>query len=414
MVSPAAGMLAGLLARPSGFGLARGFFTDPAWLDLEFDEIFYREWLFVAHSCELAEPGRYVTLRVGAYPLLIVRGRDRARRAFHNVCRHRGQQICTKPAGTSPKLVCPYHQWTYELDGRLLQARDMMREIDARRLGLKPVACEEVGGFVFVSLADRPPDFAPFRAMVEPYMAPHRLAEARIAYRSTIVERGNWKLVLENNRECYHCRGTHPELCRVYPDTPTLTGVDQVAEDAAITEHWRRCEALGLPSTFRIAESGQYRATRAPFIREAASMTMDGEPAVSRLLADFPTASLGSMMLFHYPNSWNHLMADHAISFRVLPISATETELTTTWLVHRDAVEGVDYDLDRLTEVWKATNDQDRELVEGNQNGINSPAFEPGPYSPLHEGGALQFLDWYTGLMVPRLRELAGTARAVA
>ncbi|HLY55866.1 MAG TPA: aromatic ring-hydroxylating dioxygenase subunit alpha [Stellaceae bacterium] len=414
MVSHVTQMLVDLLARAPGYGLGRRFFSDPGFHALDMEQVFYREWLFVAHSCELAEPGAYVTLRIGAYPVVIVRGRDRVLRAFHNVCRHRGQQVCTKPSGASGRLVCPYHQWTYDLDGRLLHARDMMGDIEASRFGLKPVACEEVAGWVFVSLAEDPAPFAPLRATIEPYMAPHRADEAKIALRSTIVEKGNWKLVLENNRECYHCRGTHPELSRVYSDAPALTGVEEVAEDGDIAAHWQACEAIGLPSTFLMDPGGQYRVVRAPFLRDAESMTLDGKCASSRLLADFPTARLGTMMFFHYPNSWNHLLADHAVSFRMLPLSPTETELTTTWLVHKDAVEGVDYDLRRLTEVWQATNDQDRRIVEGNQAGILSPAFEPGPYSRVHEGGALQFIDWYAGLMTTRLQALTGTDRAVA
>ena len=109
------------------------------------------------------------------------------------------------------------------------------------------------------------------------------------------------------------------------------------------------------------------------------------------------------MLLFHYPTTWNHVLGDHAISFRVLPIGPMETQLTTKWLVHRDAVEGVDYDLKTLTEVWLATNDQDRRIVEENQVGIRSPAYEPGPYSPVHEGGVSQFVDWYARTIEPRL-----------
>src|SRR5690606_17406701 len=146
---------------------------------------------------------------------------------------------------------------------------------------------------LFVSLAAEPADFAPFRALAEPYMAPHRLAEAKVAFETTIVERGNWKLVLENNRECYHCAANHPELCRVFSDRPTLTGVGAVEADPQIAEHMRRCEALGLPSAFRMADSGQYRTVRTPFLGEAESMTMSGKAAVGQLLADFPTAALG-------------------------------------------------------------------------------------------------------------------------
>ena len=414
MVSHATQMLVDLMGRAPGYGLGQRFFGDAEYHALDLEEIWYKEWVFAANSCELAEPGAYVTLKLGAYPLVIVRGQDGIARAFHNICRHRGQQVCTKPSGASGKLVCPYHQWTYDLDGRLVHARDMMKEIDPKRFGLKPVACEEVAGWIFISLAEEPRDFAEFRAMVEPYMAPYHIAEAKVAYQESIVEHGNWKLVMENNRECYHCRGTHPELCRIYSDAPTMTGVDQVEEDGLIAAHWARCEAAGLPSAFRMDETGQYRVARIPFVRDQEAMTLDGTPASTKPLAEFRTNATGSLLMFHYPNSWNHLMADHTISFRLLPLSPTETLLTTTWMVHKDAVEGVDYDVKKVTEMWVATNGEDRSIVEGNQKGILSPAFEPGPYSRLHEGGALQFVEWYANLLGPRLRERVGGRRAVA
>ena len=120
-------------------------------------------------------------------------------------------------------------------------------------------------------------------------------------------------------------------------------------------------------------------------------------------------------MLFHYPTTWNHVLADHAVTFRVFPISATETALTTKWLVHRDAVEGIDYDLKELVHVWTETDDQDRRIVEENARGIRSPAYEPGPYSEVHEGGTMQFVDWYVRFIEPRLAEgLKPTIRSVA
>ena len=132
---------------------------------------------------------------------------------------------------------------------------------------------------------------------------------------------------------------------------------------------------------------------------------MDGKVAVNKLLEDMPIKRAGTVLFFHYPNTWNHFLSDHALTFRMMPISATETELTTTtWLVHEDAVEGVDYDLNRLTEVWINTNDdEDRKVVEENQLGINSPAYEPGPYSPVQESGVMQFVDWYEATMRGRL-----------
>ena len=111
----------------------------------------------------------------------------------------------------------------------------------------------------------------------------------------------------------------------------------------------------------------------------------------------------GTLLKFHYPTTWNHFLPDHSITFRVTPIGPQQTEVQTTWLVHKDAVEGKDYDLKELTEVWIATNDEDRRVVEDNQQGINSPAYTPGPYSTIQESGVIQFVDWYCATMADRL-----------
>ena len=169
-------------------------------------------------------------------------------------------------------------------------------------------------------------------------------------------------------------------------------------------EHWGRCEQAGLPARFRIDPSGQFRTTRTPLIRDAVSYTLSGMPAVGRNLSDAVSAErIGSLMLYHYPTTWNHVLIDHAVRFRVLPVSANETAVTTKWLVHKDAVEGVDYDLKELIHVWTETNAQDRRIVEENARGIHSPAYQPGPYSTVHEGGVIQFVDWYARTIEQRL-----------
>lgn len=396
------GLLAG---RDPNFSLGQKFYTDPAYYTLDLENIFYRDWLFVGHDCELPKTGSYMTVQIGAYPVVIVRDAQGGIRAFHNSCRHRGSRICATEKGTAAKLVCPYHQWTYELDGRLLFARQVGPDFKPAEYGLKTVHCQSIAGYIFVCVAENAPDIAAFRATVEPYLAPHRISEAKVAYESTIIEKGNWKLVWENNRECYHCAANHPELCRTYPEAPTATGVQGVMEDPEINALWSKCEASGLPARFTMAENGQYRATRIPLLRDAVSYTMSGKAAVKKpLSADVTASSIGAMLLFNYPSTWNHILGDHAISFRVLPISPEETQVTTKWLVNKDAVEGVDYDLNELTHVWIETNDQDRRIVEENAVGIRSPAYQPGPYSVEHEGGVMQFLEWYSNAMVSRLK----------
>ena len=393
-----------LKTRREGYSLEQKFYTDADYYKLDLEMIWYRDWLFVGHDCEIPKAGNYFTVQIGDYPVIIVRDRSGTVRALNNSCRHRGSRVCTQDKGASAKLVCPYHQWTYELDGTLLFARNMGEDLDKASHSLKPVYCETFGGYIFICLADQAPDFAPVKAMVEPYLARHKLGETKVAFESTIVEKGNWKLVWENNRECYHCAGNHPELCRTYPEAPSATGVQGAKDDPVISGHWEKCEAAGLPSEFRISPTGQFRVARMPLVQDAESYTMSGARAVKRPLSnDVLESHIGTLLLFHYPTTWNHVLADHAVTFRVLPLGPELTQVTTKWLVNKDAVEGVDYSLEELTHVWTETNDQDRRIVEENAFGIRSPAYEPGPYAEVDEGGVMQFVEWYSTFMTDRL-----------
>ena len=386
--------------------LEREFYCGEEEYRLDLEMIWYRDWLFVGHDCEAPNPGDYLTGQIGEYPVVVVRDRNGELHAFHNACRHRGSRICSAERGTATRLVCPYHQWTYHLDGRLFSARDMGAGFDRSQYGLHPAHCTSVGGYIFVCLAKVAPDFEPIRRHIEPYFLPHNLRQSKVAFETTIVEKANWKLVWENNRECYHCSANHPELTRSFPETPTITGVDGAESNPVITRKWKHWESLGLPSRFHLSDNGQYRTTRMPLIEGTVSFTMDGTAAVRRPLIDgIAEPDLGTLLLFHYPSIWNHVLADHATSFRLLPLSPTETLLTTKWLVHKDAVEGVDYDVKRMTEVWLATNDSDRRVCQENQIGVNSPAYDPAPYSPVHEGGVIQFVDWYAAELEERLKQ---------
>ena len=393
-----------LTQRTSGHALDQAFYNDPNVFKADLDAFHYRDWLFAVPACELEKPGSFVTHKVGEYRIVLVRGADQEIRAFHNTCRHRGSVICKVAKGHAPKLVCPYHQWTYELDGSLLWARDMGPDFDPSQHGLKPVHCRELAGLVYVCLAETAPDFDNFADVARPYLEPHDLANAKVAFESSIIENGNWKLVWENNRECYHCGGNHPALCRSFPEDPSVTGIGEGGEvPPRLQAHFDRCESAGVKSQFFIQSDGQYRLARMPLNEGSKSYTMDGAPAVTRKLGHVPYDDAGALLKFHYPSTWNHFLPDHSIVFRVTPISPTETEVTTKWLVHKDAVEGVDYDLKRLTEVWMATNDEDRRVVEDNQQGVDSPAYTPGPYSPLQESGVIQFTDWYCATLAERL-----------
>jgi Rieske 2Fe-2S family protein len=384
--------------------LPYGCYGTAAQYRLDLEHLWYREWLFAGHDCELSSPGDTLTLQVGDYPLLIVRDRNGLLRAFHNVCRHRGSRLCAEVHGHAPRLTCPYHGWTYRLDGTLAAAPHMGEGFDPGGYSLRSVHCESLAGFIFICVATEPPDFAPLRRQAEAYLAPHALRDAKVACESTIIENADWKLVLENNRECYHCGANHPELLRSFPNQPTLTGKPGGTHGTRVERFWDDCEARGLPGRYLLSGNLQTRVMRLPLNSGACSLTLTGRAAVARPLAQQLTgADLGSLLFYHFPSTWNHVLADHAVTFRVLPLSPTTTQLTTKWLVHRDAVEGVDYDPATLTEVWRATNAEDQRVCEENQRGTLSPAYVPGPLSSVEEQGVRQFLDWYCTTLAQRL-----------
>lgn len=389
-----------LARRLPAHSLPGRFYWDDAVYRRELERIWYREWVFVAPAAAVGESGAWLTVRIGDYSIVVIRGRDGVVRAFHNVCRHRGSLVCIEAAGVAKhRLVCPYHQWSYDLRGTLVGLRGAAAGFDHSTHGLVPVACEVTGGLIFVSLADEPPDFEPMRQLTDDYLAPFDLDRARVAATVTTVEAGNWKLVMENNRECHHCASSHPELCTTFPQAPLHSGGGEADDAAAVAALVERGEALGLPSRFLASADNQFRAMRMPFVGDARSMTPDGTPAVGRRFGSLPEENIGDVLLYHYPSTWNHFMADHAVTFRIVPMGPTSTALTTTWLVPEGAEEGVDYDLDVLTSVWRATNDQDTALVERTQVGVMSPAYRPGPYAPVDELGVIQFVDWYDARM---------------
>lgn len=158
-------MLRKLKGRRDGYSLDRAFYIDPDYYRQDLENIWYRDWLFIGHDCEIPRAGNYFTVQVGDYPVVITRDRQGTIRALHNSCRHRGSRVCTQQKGSSAKLVCPYHQWTYELDGSLLFARQMGEDFDKAAHSLKPIHCETVGGYIFINLSEKPMDFTAFREM---------------------------------------------------------------------------------------------------------------------------------------------------------------------------------------------------------------------------------------------------------
>ena len=379
-----------LRARKVDHALPGAFYTAPDIYALDLQAIWQREWIFVGAECEITRPGEFLTVTIGPSPILVLRGRGGEVRAFYNTCRHRGFKLCDAPRGRVPAVVCPYHRWTYRLDGALAAAKHMGPGFDPAEHALVPVHVRTLGGTIYVCLADDPPDFAPYQANLQVQLAPHALHGAKLAHEVDVVEQGNWKMAMENSRECYHCATGHHELMRTFLDIYDWENPQQAAD---VQAYWSRWEGAGFGPS--ITEGPEYRGARLPLTGTARSMTMDGNPAVARPLGAGPAGAYGSLRWVHYPSTFNHALNDYAVLIRMLPLGPEQTVMTTKFLVDRDAVEGQDYTVENLVEVWNATNDQDKALVERNQAGVRSVGYRPGPYSPTLEAGVIKFVDWY-------------------
>ncbi len=383
-------IVAALAARRPGHALPQSLYTSADAFAFDLAAVFGRAWLFAGFECEVRDTGSYVASTIGKWPILIVRGRDGDLRAFHNSCRHRGSLLCKPGTGSAARLVCPYHRWTYGLDGALLAAGRMDAAFDKRAHGLGSLHLETVAGAMFVCFADTPPPFDTLRDRLAPLLEPHGLRRAKVAFQSMLVEHANWKLVMENARECYHCATGHPELARTFP-------VNASAHFNADSAHAKafnaRMAALGLP--VGPAEEDWWQAIRFPLNPAKTSMTMDGSHSVARLMCEAGDGDIGSLRWAVEPNSFCHSTGDHSFAFSAMPVGPAETHVVSKWLVHEDAVEGVDYDVAALADLWTRTNLQDKELAENNHAGVLSPGYRPGPYSQEAESLTIRFADWY-------------------
>ena len=396
-------------ARRPGHALPQGLYLDPNTLAFDMTAIFGESWLLAGFEAEVRAPGDYLSMMVGHWPILIVRGRDGEIRGFHNSCRHRGSVVCPPGNGSAARLTCPYHRWTYDLNGKLLAAGRMPDDFVKADHGLRPIHLETVAGAMFICLSETPPDFSTLRRQLTPLLAPHNLLHAKVAYQSTLVEHANWKLVMENGRECYHCATGHPELALTFPvNASTYFDVDK-EHSAGFNA---RMEALGLP--IGPAEEDWWQASRFALNAGMTAMTIDGKPTVKKLMCETGDGDIGSMRWAIEPHSFCHSTAEYTFAFFAMPISPTETHVIGKWLVHEDAVEGVDYELDRLIDLWTRTNLQDKQLSENNHAGVKSPGYLPGPYSPDAEPLAIRFVDWYCRKAEAYLARERGARRAAA
>jgi Rieske 2Fe-2S family protein len=345
-------------------------------------------WLYACTVAHIKKPGDWFLFEMADNSVIVLRGRDGAVRAFFNSCQHRGARICEAQRGSSPKLVCPYHQWAYNLDGSLLGARNMGPEFDKSTINLTPVAVENISGLIFICLTDTPPSIDRVNADIAAQIAVYDLEHCKIAVQDDLIEDANWKLVMENNRECYHCDANHPELIACLGNSGFGKGlpedgnaeVSAQAHTLAKRVEWK---ALGIDhDLIEFPDGWWHRIARLPLINGAVSQTLDGKVASKKLIGPFAEPETSSLSIWTQPNSWHHFCCDHVVTFSLTPLAADKTLLRTSWLVHEDAVEGVDYDPAKLTAVWRATNRQDSYLSALNHQGIRTDGYRQGPYAP--------------------------------
>jgi Rieske 2Fe-2S family protein len=312
-----------------GWSLPRDFYFDEEVYRADLDTVWRRGWLFAGHSCEIANPGDYVTLNVDTDSVMVIRSNDGLVRAFHNVCRHRGSLICRDDRGHAQRLVCPYHQWTYGNDGKLLACRGMQDDLDKADFGLHPVHAREAGGLIYISLAAEPPNFEAAQSLLASALKPQGIAQSKVTKIVDYQIAANWKLVWENNRECYHCNANHPQYIKAnfdhYNSDDSTEHIRQRME-SQVQRSESKWAAAGLSVSHK--ETGMtkfpdaerniwFSANRTALVEGWVSESMDGKQ-VAPLMGDYANADIGTLRVRTLPNYWNHSSCDHVVSTRLL------------------------------------------------------------------------------------------------
>lgn len=355
--------------------LARDYFVSPEIFAAERERIFRRHWLLVGHVCELEAPGRYFLFELDAESVIVLRDGAGEVRAFHNHCRHRGSKLCHEHAGTlGATIQCPYHAWTYTLEGALRNVPAMadVAGFDVKDWPLHPVALSIWQGFVFINLSKQPVPFAEaLPALVGKF--PHRRADELKSVHTRVYDvDANWKLLFHNFSECYHCPTVHPLLNQLTP----FRNAENDLEEGPV---------LGGPMWMTNPEG---------------SMSIDG----ARCAAPFAALSAEERARVYYytvfATAFISFHPDYVLVHRALPLAIDRTRIVCDWYFHPDAIAKAGFDPSPAIEFWDLTNRQDWTLCENTQRGVASRAWTPGPYSEL-ESQLAAFDRQYLRVMNP-------------
>jgi glycine betaine catabolism A len=344
--------------------LPRRYFISQEIFAEEQEKIFSRQWMLVGHQSQIANAGDYFVAEIAGESLIIIRDKRGDVGGFYNVCRHRGTRLLEETNGQlSAAIQCPYHAWTYTLDGRLIGAPHMddVPGFDKADYSLHPVSLALWEGFIFVNLAGTRNAstqrgghssldewFAPLAGKFSQWNLPTLRSAKWIEY----DVRANWKLIFENYSECYHCPGVHPMLSKVSP-----------------------------------SDSAENDLTEGPFlggfmrINKGNSLTMSGR-ACALPLGDMDAKDFRRVFYYSiFPNMLLSLHPDYVIVHQLRPQSPDRTLISCDWFFHPEAFERSDFHPHDAIEFWDMTNRQDWHVCELSQQGISSRAYEPGPYS---------------------------------
>lgn len=325
---------------------------------LESERIFGRSWLLAGHVSELPTPGSYLTFAVGRENVLLVRDASGTVRAFHNLCRHRGSRLCTGHRGEAAHgLQCPYHAWTYGLDGAL-RAAPAMSDVAGFGLGdwgLLPVALTEWNGLLFINLAEAPVPFFDALPGLEGRFGEYRLPELVSVHQTIYEVEANWKLIFHNYSECYHCPLAHPHLNKLTPYKNTENDLDEGP-------------VLGGPMWMANSDG---------------SMTIGGD----RCAPPFPGLSDEQRGRVYYYTlfaaGFLSFHPDYVLVHRAVPLSKDHTRVFCDWYFLPEAIAAPGFDPQPAIDFWDLTNRQDWELCRNAHAGVTSNAWVPGPYSDL-------------------------------
>lgn len=367
----------------------------------ELDALIFRSWLYACHISEIPHPGDYQLFEIGEDSVIISRDATGEIHALMNVCRHRGARVCEEASGNRKTFVCPYHGWVYNTDGSLRAAREMeVKEgFDSSQYGLKAARVEVFMGMIFINCDAQAADFrGPLENLARPLGA-YDLEHAKIAHQQSYRVDANWKLVLENYLECYHCATSH----RAYARMHTLKDRDCNVEHLVQAMLERTEEVTGVPGMgtdyeriYLDAEGFGACAYTSRYGLYDGYLTgsEDGQP-VAPLMGNIQGYDGGAGDFQLGPLSFMLNYPDHCVLYRFIPRSLTATDMEVVWFVNGDAREGVDYDREKLTWLWHNTTLEDEFIITRNSEGVNSRFFEPGPYHPEFEATLQKFVLWY-------------------